>query len=328
MTFETGVHITIGAYTFTRCHEVVIERSTAVVQDIARIKLTLTARIAENGKAGTTVETAKRFNPGDKVKIRLIYRNVYDKTEFTGYVKRINVGQPLEIVCEDAIYLLRRKNIKKSWQSVTLKQVVNEIVKDTGIPVAGNIPLITLSPFGLNDVDGAFALQKLADEFGLRAYIQPDGALYVGLAYTQQSGFVKYNINGKNSNVVSATDLKWRNRDDVKIKIKAISIHNNNTRTEVEIGDEGGAIRTLNFYNIKSQAELTKIAKQKLDELKFDGYEGKITTLLIPQCEPGYKAQLTDSLFDERSGTYYVESVKTTYGTSGTRREVELGIKM
>lgn len=328
MTFVTGVHITIGNYTFTRCNEVVIERSTAIVQDTARIRLPLTARLMIDGEPGAQVETARTFGVGDKVAIRLSYKDHYDGLEFVGFVKRIHVGQPLEIECEDAIWLLRRKNIKKSWEKTTLEEVLKEIVSGTGIVVAGNIPIIHMEPFGLNDVDGAFALQKLSDEFGLRAYIKPNGTLWCGLAYTENEGSVNYNINGKQSNVINAGDLKWRAKEDVKIKVKAVSIHRDNTRTEVEFGDEGGALRTMNFYNVQSKEELEKLARQKLDELKFDGYEGKITTLLIPHVVPGMRAVLIDSIFGQRSGSYYVESVKTSYGSAGARREVELGIKL
>ena len=328
MTYETGVHIKIGNYTFTRCNEVVIEKSTAIVQDTARIKLPLTAVVETKGQPATTIETAQVFKVGDKVEIRLIYKGYYDEVEFRGFVKRINPGQPLEIECEDAIYLLRQKNIKKSWESTTLQQVLAEIVSGTAINLAGNIPGITLKPFGINDVDGAYALQKLVDEFGLRAYINAEGQLWCGLAFTQSEGKVKYNINGDSTNVVKANDLKWRAKEDIKIKVKAINIRKDNTRTEVELGDEDGGLRTLNFYNISSQAELEKLAKQKLEELKFDGYEGKIETLLIPAAIPGMAAELSDGLFPARSGNYYVESVKTKFGTGGARREVEMGIKI
>ena len=328
MTFETGVNIRIGKYSFDRCNEVVIERSAAIIQDTARIKIPLSARVKTEGDLMTSVETANIFCTGDHVEIRLKYNGYYEGIEFTGYVKRINPGQPLEIECEDAVWKLRRKNLKKSWESVTLEGVLQEIVRGTGITLAANIPTITLKPFGLNDVDGAFALQKLADEYGLRIYLKNSGKLWCGLAFTENEGTVKYNINGDNCNVVEANDLKWHSKDDMKIKVKAINIKKDNSRTEVEVGDSDGALRTLNFYNISNQAELEKLAKQKLDEMKFDGYEGKITTMLLPWASPGMTAQLTDSMFAERGGSYYVESVKTTYGTGGARREVELGIKV
>ena len=327
MVFETGVHITIGKYNFRRCHSVKIERSAAIVQDTAEIKLPLTSVLQTEGELIST-ETARLFKPGDKVSIKLQYKNVYDAIEFRGYVKKIHPTQPLTVECEDGIYLLRQKNIKKSWEKTDLKNVLNEIVAGTGLVVAGNIPDINLEPFGLKNIDGAFALQKLVDEYGLRAYIKDSGELYCGLAFTENEGIVKYNINGETSNVSNANDLKWRSKDDIKIKVKAINIKKDNTKTEVEIGDKDGALRTLHFYNVKSAKELEKLAKQKLDELKFDGYEGKIKTKLIPGVLPGMDAKIYDSIFPARNGTYYVESVTTTFGQGGANREVELGIKI
>jgi len=328
MTFEPGCNITIGKYTFTRCNEIVIEKSTALVQDTARIKMPATAVLPVKNKPFTTIEIAKTFKIGDQVTINLKYNGVYDKTEFTGYVKRIHPGLPLEIECEDAIWLLRRKNLKKSWQQVTLKNALQEIVSGTGIALAGDIPEMTLKPFGFKDIDGAFALQKISDEYGLKVYMRSDGTLWVGLAYTESTGQVNYAINGENSNVINASELKWRNKDDVQIKVKGVNIRKDNTRTEVEIGDENGALRTMFFYNVQSKAELEKLVRQELDKLKFDGYEGKIVTFLTPDALPGMAATLTDDMFDDRSGRYYVESVKTIYGIGGIRREIELGIKL
>jgi len=328
MTYTMGCRISIGKYTFLRCNEVVIEKSTALVQDTARIKLPLTAVLPVKNVPVTTIELAKTLKIGDKVNITLAYNEVYNKTEFVGYVKRINPGMPLEIECEDAIWLLRRKNIKKSWAQVTLKQVLEEIVSGTGIELSGNIPEMILKPYGLKDIDGAFALQKIADEYGLKVYLKPDGKLWAGLSYTENSGKVNYCINGEESNVITANELKWRSKDDVKIKVKGVNIRKDNTRTEVELGDENGSLRTLFFYNVQSKKELENLAKQELNKLKFDGYEGKITTFLIPEALPGMTANLTDEIFTDRSGSYYIESVKTTFGTSGARREVELGIKL
>lgn len=328
MTYTVGCRISIGKYTFLRCNEVVIEKSTALVQDTARIKLPLTAVLPVKNVPVTTIELAKTLKIGDKVNITLAYNEAYNKTEFVGYVKRINPGMPLEIECEDAIWLLRRKNIKKSWAQVTLRQVLEEIVSGTGIELSGDIPEMILKPYGLKDIDGAFALQKIADEYGLKVYLKPDGKLWAGLSYTENSGKVNYCINGEESNVITANELKWRSKDDVKIKVKGVNIRKDNTRTEVELGDENGSLRTLFFYNVQSKKELENLAKQELNKLKFDGYEGKITTFLIPEALPGMTANLTDEIFTDRSGSYYIESVKTTFGTSGARREVELGIKL
>ncbi len=327
MTYEIGIHISIGDYEFTRCNNITIVKDVNMVQDTSVIKLPLSARVKAQD-AITSVETAKIFKPGDYVVIRLEYKGYYSGYEFGGYVRKINPSQPLEIECEDAIYLLRSKNIKKSWKKTTLKEVLEEIVAGTKIEVSDDIPVINLEPFVLKDVDGAFALQKISDELKLRSFIDATGKLWCGMPYERAGNIVKYRISGDECNVVSANDLKWRSADEIKLKVKAVCLHKDNTKTVVEVGDEDGALRTFNFYNIATKAELERIAQQKLKEIKYDGYEGSIKTKLLPYAEPGMVAQLTDEMLPERSGNYYIESVKTTLSTSGINRSVKLGLKV
>ncbi len=327
MHYQPIIHIKIGDAEFTRINEVEIEKSSEVLEDTAVIKIPASARLLQ-GKTVKAVRTAQYFKLGDKVSITLGYKNVFSKVEFTGYVKRINPSQPCEIECEDATWLLRRKTVNKSWQSTTLKEILQEIVKGTGIGLSADVPSITFSPFYIQNADAAFALQKLKDEYGLAVYLQEDGKLYAGLAYSQNTGAVKYALNGTRVNVIDANNLKWHTKDDVKIKVKAVSIKKDNTRTEVEFGDKDGALRTIHLYNVKSKTELEKLAKQELERVKFDGYQGDIATFLIPEVVPGMQAEIEDVHFPERSGNYYVESVKTTFGTGGVRRTVKLGIQL
>jgi hypothetical protein len=330
MTYEVTQRITIGTFAFTRSNYVEVKKSADVLSDTAVIRVPISAVLINKGQT-TMVETAKAIKVGDAVTIELGYLNPKESgnyTEFNGYVKQINPGIPLEIVCEDKIWLLRRKRITKSWKATTLKEVLQEIVSGTGIELADGVPIVNLAPFYLKDTSGNFALQKIKDEYGLTVYIDNAGKLYAGLAYADNNGTVKYTINGNNTNVVDADGLKWRNKDDVRIKVKAVAINGNNTRTEVEFGDEEGSLKTLHFYNVATKAELERIAKAELDKMKFDGYEGKIQTLLLPYAEPGMKATVKDAFFDDRSGTYYIQSVTTTADVGGYNREVELGIKL
>lgn len=327
MYYQPQAHIRIGNAEFTRVNEVVIEKSSELLEDTAVIKIPATARLVQADTL-RRVRSFQQFKVGDKVSIELGYKDVFKKVEFKGYVKRVNPTQPLEIECEDATWLLRRKTVNKSWKNTTLKEILQEIVSGTGIELSADVPPISFAPFYIQNADAAFALQKLKDEYGLAVYFQEDGRLYAGLAYAQTTGKVKYALNGRQVNVISADNLKWHTKDDVKIKVKAISIHKDNTRTEVEFGDKDGALRTIHLYNVKSKAELEQLAKAELERVKFDGYQGDITTFLIPEAVPGMQATIIDDYFPERSGAYYVESVKTTFGTSGAKRNVKLGIQL
>jgi len=333
MAFTVFQDVYIADFRFSRSNGIEIRRSTHAIGSTAIIKTPISAVIENRGERSGLVEVAKAVKVGDPVFIRLGYHTAkgdHARIEFRGYVKSIQPKIPLEIECEDKNYLLRKKKLKKSWKSTTLKQVLNEIIADTGIVLHNekNIPEIKLEPFYLKNIDGAFALQKLADEYGLTIFFLPDETLYCGLAYTYEAGREKMVLNGDERNVINADGLKFRRADDVKLKIKAIAIQGDNTRLEAEIGDEDGSQRTLHFYNIKSVTELNAIAKQELDKLKYDGYEGKVKCFLIPFVDPAYTVKIVDPIFPDREGEYFVESTKLTYGSDGIRREVEIGIKV
>jgi hypothetical protein len=324
--FIHRVHIQIGSYTFNRANSVEIVKSTELLTDTATIKLPLSAVLVDNDKR-SQVEIAKLIKVGDKVEVKAWYDGYeVHTTQFSGYVKRLNYQMPVEIECEDATYLLRRKNINKSWKETTLKEVLNEILSGTGLTLKGDVPSIELEPFYIKNATAAFTLQKLKDEFGLTIYLDGD-KLYCGLAYTEDKGSVIYNLTGENTNVIKSGDLKYRAKEDIRMKVKAIAVQGDNSRLEVELGDEDGALRTLHFYNIKSLDVLKKLAKQEIEKYKFDGYEGSLLTFLIPAPVPGMTAVLNDPKFD-RSGSYYIKGVKTTMTTSGARHSVEIGVKL
>lgn len=329
--FTLYMNIRIGDFRFSRANGVEIRKSINNIGSTAKIKVPASAVIENKGVQSGLVEVQKKINVGDPVRITVGYHTKsrdYESEEFSGYVRSINPTIPLEIECEDNNYLLRQHNFNKSWKNTTLKEVLSTIVQPTDIELVDNIPEIQLSPFYLKNIDGAFALQKLADEYGLTIYFHNDGKLYAGLAYADNLGEETLIINGDEANVIDADSLKFRRAEDVKLKIKAVSIRGDNTKIETEIGDENGALRTLNFYNIHSLDKLTDLAKQEMTKYKFDGFEGSVKCFLIPFVYPAYKVNITDEIFPDRSGSYFVESTVLTVGDSGVRRDIEISIKL
>jgi hypothetical protein len=62
-----------------------------------------------------------------------------------------------------------------------------------------------------------------------------------------------------------------------------------------------------------------------LDNLKYSGYTGKITTFLEPFSTPGMVAEIRDVNYPQRNGKYEIRSVNTTFGINGGRRTIETG---
>lgn len=321
--YVPGLNIIINQDTFRRVHEVTIEKSMKTIGAKATIKIPATGRLERQGEFITEVETAKRFDRGDAVLIEAGYDGVR-RLEFQGYVSRVKPGTPVEIECEDAMFLLRRRNLQQSWRSVTLAALLDYILRDTGITVNNDAPRITFAPFYLKNVSAATALQKLKEEYGLTMYFRSITELYVGVAADNDQTEVKYRF-GEN---VIDNDLTWRDENDVRLKIKAVHIRQNNTRVEKEVGDADGELRTLFFYNLPNGSDLERTALEEMKKYKFSGYEGKLNTFLLPNAQPGNVAVLDDRQFAERSGKYIIDKVTTTIGVNGARRVVELGLKV
>ena len=311
--------------TFTSLNNCEIEKSIYQLGSTAKIRIPASARIRQGTTLSTdSVQVGKQFARGDKITINLGYDNDL-RQEFTGFIYRINFTTPLEIECEGYEFMLRSNYEAKTYKSTTLREVVTYLLKGTGLKLSGQLPAIDLVNFVLPAVKSRLeALQEIKDKYGLTAYFTDD-LLYIGLAYTPDFGTVKYVIG---INTIKDNELKYRFGDDVKLKVKAICVRKDNTKLEAEIGDKDGQIRTLYFYNISSKEQLQKLATQEIEKYKYSGYEGKITAFLQPFAQPGMKADLSDPIYSEKSGTFYITGVKVTFGRNGARRIIEIGIKV
>lgn len=309
MAFTLTCNIEIGAYRFRQVNEVKIESSWQQLADICTIKL---------AKLGDRLKEA--INEGDPVKVILGYEGKYEGVEFEGFVRRKNPNIPYEIECEDSVYPLRFINLSNSWRSTTLEEVVNYIIDGTGIELIGELPEVKFAKFRLNQLNGAQALQKIADEYGLAVYFRGN-KLFAGLAYTDDQGEVNYDFS---RNTID-TDLQFRKAEDVKLKVNAVGILKNNTKIEVQTGDSEGDQRTLHFYGVTDKATLEKLAKEEIQKYKYNGYDGDFNTFLVPRCVHGMTANVLDPEFPERAGSYHVDKVVTTFGMNGARRNITLG---
>ncbi len=313
--------IQIGSHYFKRANNVEIKTSRQKLSDVCTITLPTTAVLKKEGKE-TAISTAKSLKVGDSVVVKLGYNGRLNE-EFVGVVRRVNYTTPVTVDCEDTIYYLRKKTINKSWAETTLKDIINYILKDTGITLTKTIPELNFTSFYLKNMNGAQALQKFMDEYGLIIYLKGNKELYVGLS-DEQLGEVKYKLG---YNVVNHS-IQYRTANDVRIKVKAVHIAKDNTRTEVEVGDEDGELRTLFFYDVDKEENLNELAKRKLEELKLEGYDGNLTGFLVPVAKHSYLATVIDEDYADRSGKYIIDAVTVTWGTSGGRRKVELGYKI
>lgn len=314
-----GSHITVGGVSFGGVHEVKVKRSIHELGATASIKVPVTAVLSYAGEPPARIEVAKTIKVGDKVSIALGYNGSLTR-EFVGYVKVLNLQTPLEIICEDEYYMTRGVSITfdGSKEKITLK----EVLQTCGLSVAYATDL-TLTNFVVDNKPISWVLGKLKTEYGLTIFFDMSGNVYAGEPYKIISDVVEYRLR---YNVIKDDSLKFHRAEDVKLKIKAVCIFRDGTKVEGTIGADDGTEKTLYFYDVESKEELAALAAAELKRYSYDGYSGSIEAFLAPYAIPCMRAKIVDDIFPERNGTYYIESTEVTYGMSGGRRKLEIGI--
>lgn len=314
--------VEIGSYIFNQVNEIEITKSVEELSDTAVIKLPTRFKVRQNGEQKFTEDAIK---VGDKVTITLGYEGKYSGVEFTGFVKKISPKIPLEIHCEDALWVLRRKNITRSWEKTTMKEILTEVVKGTPVQLADNIPSVNLDKWIIKNANGAQVLESLKKDLLMTAFINDEGKLYCGLQQLTNVGqTVVYDLN---YNLVE-NNLEFKSKEERKIKIKYTYIDKENKRKSIEVGDPDGEQREYNTSVISDLSKLEEMAKAELEKLKYDGFEGDVTSFLIPYATRGMKAKLLDNEHPNREGNYFIKKVVTTFGTGGARRKITIGNKL
>ena len=314
--------VEIGSYIFNQVNEIEITKSVEELSDTAVIKLPTRFKVRQNGEQKFTEDAIK---VGDKVTITLGYEGKYSGVEFTGFVKKISPKIPIEIHCEDALWVLRRKNITRSWEKTTMKEILTEVVKGTPVQLADNIPSVNLDKWIIKNANGAQVLESLKKDLLMTAFINDEGKLYCGLQQLTNVGqTVVYDLN---YNLVE-NNLEFKSKEERRIKIKYTYIDKENKRKSIEVGDPDGEQREYNTSVISDLNKLEEMAKAELEKLKYDGFEGDVTSFLIPYATRGMKAKLLDNEHPNREGNYFIKKVVTTFGTGGARRKITIGNKL
>lgn len=313
--------ITIQGKRFNGVNDVKIVRSIYELSAVATIKVPVTAVLKQKGAAPAKIETAKAIKRGDRVVVKLGYNGAL-RTEFCGYVKNINLATPIEIECEDEFYKCRQRSVKLSG-TTSLADLLRLCELD-----AQHVETLNLRNFAITDQPTpsvASVLAKLQTDYGLTLFFDLDGKFCAARPERLVGEKVKYELR---RNVISDDDLTYHRSDDVKIEIKAVCIKRDGTKIEATKGAKDGASKTLYFYDVQDVNELATLADIELRRNSYDGYDGSIETFLMPFAAPCMVADLTDPIYSDRDGSYFIEAVTTTFGMSGARRTVTLGTKI
>ncbi|MFD2787937.1 hypothetical protein [Hymenobacter rubripertinctus] len=258
---------------------------------------------------------------GDRVEIHLGYNQKLVK-EFTGYVTDVSPRIPVIISCEDEMYRLKWVPVKFSATSVRLPALLRAICPaDIRIDALD----VDMGHFRAKNVTVAKVLEKIKQDYGFVSYFQ-DGTLYCGRVYLKGADAPKTEFSFQRD--ILADQLEYRERDDLKVIVKATSHQLKGKNITVTVGDEDALDaeeRTLNYFQVGSEAALRKMALNDINKLKVEGYKGSFTTYGLPSVRHGDLAGLTNTEYPERDGVFFIDSVVKTFESGGYRQEITLG---
>ena len=291
--------------------------SVEIERNIDNITSTCTITLPKNTKwADETKIPVKR---GDGVTVSLGYDDNLTEV-FTGYIRKVAVGTPVKIECEDEMFTLKNTPAKKKTYATTdLAAMLKEQVP-SGITVSVFKP----HKFGQYIVNSDTVAQLLGslNETGIRSYFIGK-TLYCGILHdhTAQANAPKQ-VFKEGVNIIDVSSLEYNTKDEIRLRIKATGTDAKGKKISVEVGDKEGELRTYFAYKVTKE-QLKQQATAKLEEWKVAGLSGDFTTF-------GYKpVRLLERI---KAGTnvapvaiYTVTGVKLSYSDSGYRQTITIG---
>jgi hypothetical protein len=302
-------------YEFDFCNSIEINSSYENFTDTA--KIVLPRKLSFEGKDLFTGTNAI-FKRGDEVKIELGYfPNL--QTRFEGYISYVNGALPVEIECEDKMFLLKQTTISKySIASTSLSDLLTAILPSG---ISFKCLDVQLGSFRISNTTVSKILDVLKSDYGFYSYFV-DGVLYVGMPSDASRSNTEEFI--FEETIIEDSELKYQLKEEMFIKVVAISMQSDNSKKEVEVGDSDGSQRTYYTYNASDSA-LREFANLKLNEIKYTGYTGSFLTFGEPFVRHGDTAKLSSVKLPERDGNYEIVGVTTTFRMNGYRQSLQLG---
>lgn len=285
---------------------------------------------------GEETKQTYTFKENDKVSVKLGYDG-NNKLRFKGFVKRVNMGIPVEVECEGYSYQLYDVIFSKTFAKVTVKELLQEVTAGTDIVLSKEIPDIPLKNVRFKEATGIQVLEWLTKECKLSVYFNFN-ELYVGTMFGKKQEEIKIHL-GWNS--VKDDGLKKRQVDkNLKIVIKEKNEQGEVKKTKAKDKKEKSTKtpqKKINKYSnekaVKVKAGipaqfLKEIAERLQTKENYKGYEGDITIFLEPYAHKGMVCELIDKVFYERQGRYFIDSVSGEFGEGGGRQTIKLGFLM
>lgn len=259
----------LGNFTIDFLNEVEIESSWKNLTDTAKIIMPKNVYVKTDtgNKAWTDTNvyagsSAPLFLRGDKITIDLGYTYVNQKgalvtetnREFTGFITKINPKIPIEIDCEDNMWLLKQAQCPNmvfpaaSYNTVSIiKYLLKNATPGVDNPYLSDVILPTISAFNVVDGVGASesvttsvgdfrtqnetigqVLNRLRKDYKLECFFRGNNLFVSGIVYYPSdylnNGAITSTAYDFEQNIIR-NDMIYSRTDDVRLGIKAYSVN-------------------------------------------------------------------------------------------------------
>ena len=309
--------ITIGNYKLGMLDAVSVHKSVELLADTCEITLPA-------AQLNVALDVESHIRRGDPVTVKFGYRETGMAEEFRGWLQRISTdGGNIRLFCEDDLFTFRRELPNAVLKNVPLDALLTQVIKGVGKDYRVSCSYTwTYAKFVIHDATGYDVLKKVQEEGGADIYLK-DGVLHVHPPGEVTGTERRYDF----ALNIEEVDLTYRRAEDKKVRVVVKTIMPDGKVKEVETGSTGGEKVEVKCH-ASDTASMRARGEAEVRRRSFDGYDGSITTWLVPQCVPGDTATLHDGDYPHKDGTYYVRSVTTDFSQSGGVRKIELGFRL
>ncbi|MEY4902579.1 MAG: hypothetical protein RLZZ292_394 [Bacteroidota bacterium] len=319
MTWDVWFYTNKEAYQLRTVKEIEITTTVDNLADTATITL-------PEAVMNAVLKVQDKIKRGTRVVIKLGY-NHNNITEFEGYVREIVTNNnALKIECEDALFLFRTQIKDIELKPTSVKKIADYLVNEINpaFKVVCSEYDLGYEKFVIHQATGYDVLKKLQEETKANIYFNTaKKELHIHPPYFEKGGDVVYSAQ---KNIRSAS-LEYKKAIDKKVEITVERTGIDGKVKSFKKGTTGGDAVTIKVGAFSDDA-VEKIVDAELLKRNADGYEGSIDTWLIPYVAPTFTARYIDEDYPEKTGSYYVVSVKTNFSEAGGKKTVQLGVKL
>lgn len=315
--YTLDFEVKIGEFYLGMVDSITIHKSVELLADTCEIVLPA-------ARLNKALEVEEQIKRGDEVSVSIGYKEVGIKEEFKGYLQRISTdGGSIKLFCEDDLFQFRKDLPNEELKKISLSNLLSKVVKGIGKNYKIDCSYTWVyDKFVIRDATGYDVLKKVQEECGADIYLK-DGVLHIHPPgeVVGKERFYDFAVN------IEEAELSFKRAEDKKVKVVVKAIMPDGKVKEIEVGSTGGEKVEVKCH-ASDTASMKARGEAEVKRRTFDGYDGSITTWLIPECNPGDTASIHDGDYTYKDGTYFVRSVTTEFSESGGKRKVELGYRL